>query len=426
MNFGEWVQLAKTIILAIGLVGCSTSIKSNVPTTPSQKSTPTHAPTVTATANSTPTAVGISSFEECLASGVLAQKTFPRECISINGETFREGVIFDKTIDKTSNQSGHFITSSIDGGYLIAGSAKGCWVLKLDAFGETIWDVSFNEELKQELPLERATFICWLARETPSGDYVVMGTGYDANFGTFRRTFIITLNHQGKLISGELIIEKDDKTPYLDQDGNFIWLTSLGIRREVHETLDGGYIIVGHFEQSSPDPHMHMFKTDKNGGYLWDRDLCWDDNIHQDWAKSIVCSYNYVRDVIQLQDGGFVILGSHPGHWLLKTDPTGKIDWIKSYDFNGYSLIQMPDDGFLIAGRQSVDQKKIDGILIKTDHVGDVQWSRNIGGKNSDGFVEMERSPNGEIVLLGWSSNPPPFESHKRLWLLGIESKILE
>jgi hypothetical protein len=428
MSCGKWIQLIETVILAIVLAGCSTSEIPIVPITPSQKSTPTQDPT--ATASPMPAAVEISSFEECIDSGILVPDTFPRECIGNNEEIFREGVIFDKTYGTTNNESGRFINSTIDGGYLIAGSAKGCWVLKLDTSGETIWDASLSEELGQELQLERATFFCWLARETPVGDHVVMGTGYDANFGTFRRTFMITLDPQGKLISGVLIIEKDDKTPYLDRDGNLIWLTSLGILREARETDDGGYIIVGHFEQSSPDSHMHMFKTDKNGGYLWDRDLCWDKNIHQDWEKNIVCSYNYVRDVIQLHDGSFVIIGSHPGYWLLKTDSTGNIDWIKTLDFSGYALIQMSDGGFLIAGNRPVDQKNIDGILIKTDSVGNIQWSRNIGGKNNDGFVEIEQRPNGEIVLMGWSEDligeEPPYFPNKRLWLLRVESKILE
>ena len=422
MGCRKWAQLVMVVIMAITLVACSAPKSSIAPTTLPQTLTPTQVLTVIP--SPAPTSVKVSSFEECIASGVLIQNTFPRECISNNGKVFREGVVFSKIYGTTASQSGRFITSTMDGGHLIAGGEKGCWILKLDASSEVEWEASLSEELAQELQLEGATFWCWLARQTPDGDYVGMGTGYDADFGQFRKTFMVTLTHRGNLVSGQLIAERGAKTPFLDQNGNLIWLTSFGIPREVRETLDGGYIIVGHFEQSSPDSGMHMIKTDKNGAYVWDKNLCLDKNIHQVWEEKIVCSYNYVRDVIQLQDGSFVITGVDNGTWLLKADTNGNIDWIQSYEHKGFSLIQMPDGGFLIAGEQLVDQKQTDGMLIKTDSVGNLQWSRNLGGDKDDGFVSIEQKPNGEIVIMGWSKSFGAGETY--LWLLGIDGKILE
>ena len=424
MSCQNSAQLVKAVILVIVLVGCST------PKTPIALATLPHIPTPTqvptATLNPT-TSVKISSFGECFALGYRIQNTYPRQCINNIGEIFTEtldeGMIFSKTY---GNHEGRFITSTNDGGHLIAGESTGCWILKLDANSEKAWDASFSQELSKEFQLENATFWCWLARQTPDGNYVAMGTGYDANFGQFRKTFTITLDHQGNLVSGQLIAERGTKTPYLARDGNLVWLTSLGIPREVRETLDGGYMIVGHFEQSSPDSSMHMIKTDKNGAYVWDRNLCLDKNIHQAWKERIVCSYSYVLDVIQLQDGSFVMTGIGNGVWLLKTDPNGNVEWMQSYEQesgDGHALIQMPDGGYLIAGEKYIDRKQIDGMLIKTDSEGNLQWLRTYGGDKDDRFMAMEERPNGEVIIMGSTES---FGAGTYLWLLGMDSGIFK
>lgn len=428
MSCQKWTQLAKVIILVVALVGCNTSKIPIAPTMPPLAIRPTQ--DSTATPIPTPTTAKISSFDECYSSGYRTLGTYPRQCITSNGETFTEtldeGVIFSETYGTTTSQTGFFITSTRDDGYLIAGSANGCWMLKLDTNRETIWNSSFNEELGNEFQLEGASFWCWLARQTPGGDYVAMGTAYDSNFGQYRKTFIITIGHQGNLMSSQLLAEKGTKIPYLDIDGNLVWLTSFGIPREVRGTLDGGYIIVGHYEQSSPDSNMHMIKTDKNGAYVWDKNLCQDKNIHQEWEEEIVCPYNYVRDVIQLQDSSFVMTGVGNGAWLLKTDPNGNIEWIRSYEqeaSGGYAIVQMPDGGFLIASGKYVDQNQKDGMLIKTDSDGNLQWSRFFGGDKDDSFMAMEQRPNGEIIVMGRTES---FDTGIYLWLLGIDSGVLQ
>lgn len=407
MSCRKWAQLAKAIILVMILVGCSSSKISVAPTILPLTTTPTQVSTVPP--NPIPTTVNISSSDSETVTGALD-----------------EGIVFSKTYGNTTSQTGFYITSTRDGGHLIAGSANGCWMLKLDTNGVTVWDSSFNEELGVEFQLEGASFWCWLARQTPDGGYVAMGTGYDANFGQYRKNFIITLGQQGDLVSSQLIAEKGTKTPYLDKDGNLIWLTSFGIPREVRETLDGGYIIVGHFEQSSPDSNMHMIKTDENGAYIWDKNLCQDKNIHQAWEEEVVCSYNYVRDVIQLQDGSFVMTGVDNGAWLLKTDPNGNIEWVRSYEresSGGYAIIQMSDGGFLVASEKYVDQKQKDGMLIKTDSEGNLQWSRFFGGDKDDSFMAMEQRLNGEIIIMGRTES---FDAGTYLWLLGIDSGVLK
>jgi hypothetical protein len=415
------------IMLVVALVRCTP------PTTPVNLATPiplsTSTKVSTVTPTPIPTVVEITSFEECIVSGALIQDTFPRQCISNKGEIFQEGLIFSKTYGTANYDTGRFITSTLDGGYLITGDTNGCWVLKLDALGEKEWESTFSQELNQEFELSNTGFVCWLAKQTPDGGYAIMGVGNDTfSGGMMKQTpFIITLDDAGKRLTGQLIVEKAGKIPYLNQAGKLIWLTSLGLRGKVFETIDGGYIIVGHFKQSSPDSNMHMVKTDQNGSYMWDKNLCLDKNISQTWEEEIVCSYDYVVDVIQLQDGSFVMTGAHKGAWLLKTDSTGNVKWIRSYQgelSGGEALIQMADDGFLIAGHKLIDQKQIDGALVKTDHEGNLQWTRTTGGEKTDWFIALLQAPNDEIIIMGWTESFGQGSSD--IWLLAIEGRILE
>lgn len=427
MTYLNNLQRLWGMILIIALTSCTPATTPITLETSIPLSTATQVPTVTP--SPTPTPMQIKNFEECILSGALIQNTFPRQCLSNNGEIFQEGLIFSKTYGTPNYDTGRFITSTSDGGYLITGDTNGCWVLKLDALGEKEWESTFSQELNQEFELPNTGFVCWLAKQTPDGGYTVMGVGNDSFSGGLNKQtpFIITLDHLGKRLSGQLIVEKAGKIPYLDQDGKLIWLTSLGLKGKVFETIDGGYIIVGHFDQSLPDSNIHVVKTDQNGGYEWDKNLCLDKNISQSWEEEIVCSYDYVVDVIQLQDGSFVMTGVHKGAWLLKTDSDGNVEWIQSYQeelSSGQAILQMPDGGFLIAGYKPIDQKQTNGALVKTDYKGNLQWSRTIGGDKNDWFMALEQVSSDEIIIMGWTESYG--KGSNDIWLLALESRILQ
>lgn len=420
------LQQLANVMLAIVLIGCTAPTET--PTVVATYApTPTQVPTITP--NPTPTSVKISSFEECYVGGWI-QNTYPRQCITNSGEIFtealEEGVIYTKTYGgEKSHKTGRFITSTKDGGYLITGQANyGCWILKLDASGEKEWESAFEQELHQELQLYSG-FSCFLARQTPEDSYVIMGQEYDLYSGLLQKSsfFMLTLDQEGRWVSGQVIAEKAGKIPYLDHDGNLIRLTSLGTSGRVTETYDGDYIIVSQFPEESSESRTHMTKTDKNGNYVWDRNLCLDKNIQQSEEKKIVCSHNsytYIWDVIQLKDGSFAIAGVSNGAWLLKTDFNGNIEWIRSYS-RGYAcaIVQLPDESFLMTAYLPGD-----GLLIKTDSQGDMQWTKTFAGTSSyDGFMGIEQGLNGEIVIIGQTDSSAGWDA---LWLIGLDGTMLK
>jgi hypothetical protein len=430
MTYSRLLRQVIGAMLVMALSGCTNSAISptaTLPTTFLQESSPSPTaiqPLITLT----PTAL-ISNFEQCINLGGSILRTYPRQCLSYSGESFEEvlpeGIVFSYIYGKKGNsEEPYFITSTLDGGYLITGESNesSCLVRKLNSSGEEEWEHRLGQELEADVQLVNASFNCWFAAQSPDGEYGVLAHGANGIIGKY---FIIRLDRYGKRGPGKVIAYRQGMRLQLDKAGYPLWVNSFGLGGQVVETSDGGYTFVGGFPNDSPDGSTHIVKTDANGAYLWETNLCRDKYVQQTWQQDKVCSYDYLRDAIQSQDGGYVFVGglSH-GVWLAKTDSQGSIEWIKSYvsELNktiGRALIETSDGGFLIAGEQHGD-----AILIKTDGTGNMQWSQTFGGGGVDEFIAIVQHPNDEIVLMG--STTSFGEGIENTWLLGIDLSAIQ
>jgi hypothetical protein len=168
-------------------------------------------------------------------------------------------------------------------------------------------------------------------------------------------------------------------------------------------------------------------------------------------------------DFQQTLDGGYILTGmshcpanTYQGVYLIKTDPTGQVDWARQYDLEaameGFALLQKPDGSYVVAYNRSVDGKlgvpglmetnadgdmtwsrvlkcqymgvwsmqgTIDGgyilggltggndnddndaILVKTDSAANVIWSRTYGGEGSDRAHSVQQTSDGGYILAG-------------------------
>jgi hypothetical protein len=432
MIYSRLLQSSIRALLVMALNGCANSATppaSASPTTSLQEPSPF--PTaVEPLVILTPTQL-ITNFEQCVNAGGTMQRTYPRQCISYNDESFEEvlpeGIVFSHSYGnkgRGNREDPYFIMSTLDGGYLITGIANDseCLVRKINSSGQEEWAYRLGRELSEEFQFVNASFNCWSAAQSPDGEYRVLVQGANGSVGKF---FLIKFDKDGKRGPGTLINYRQGRSIHLDKDGNLLWLKSFGLAAKVIETSDGGYAFVGRFPNDSPDSGTHIFKTDANETYLWETNLCRDQYVQQAWQQDIVCSYAYLRDAIQSQDGSYVLAGGlGDGVWLLKTDPQGSIEWIKSYPVGmsrsiSSDLIQTSDGGFLMAGAALGD-----GILIKMDAAGNLQWSRMFGGSESDEFRMMEQHPNDEIVILGLTESFG--EARENTWLLGIDLSAIK
>src|ERR1051326_6399894 len=112
------------VVILIVAVGCTVSTGHPIAlATATGSSLPTQLQAVTP--NPTPTSVEASSFEECIAtSNSRLDGTYPPQCITENGvvfhQTLDEGITYSKTYSTQADRPGIFITSTSDGGHLIA------------------------------------------------------------------------------------------------------------------------------------------------------------------------------------------------------------------------------------------------------------------------------------------------------------------
>lgn len=146
--------------------------------------------------------------------------------------------------------------------------------------------------------------------------------------------------------------------------------------------------------------------------------------------------------VAELSDGTYAVLGytaSYDGDiplmrgaqdiWLLKLDSHGNIIWQKTYGSSSsdipFSFTTTSDGGFLIAaGSMGSDydvpfhygaQIDMDWLVIKTDSLGDLEWSRTLGGTNFEGRAGSIFEADGGYYLVS-HSNSSDYDCNDSSW----------
>lgn len=229
--------------------------------------------------------------------------------------------------------------------------------------------------------------------------------------------------------------------------GEIEWQKTFGgsndeIARDVIETNDGGYAVIGYTK--SIDGDITDKQSEENDFWV----LKLDSNGNLEWQKTYGGSGDDKgRAIIQTNDGGYAITGpskSSDGdgsnnegqhdHWILKLDTQGAIQWEKSYGFGGHdhsqSIMQTDDGGYFIGGYLDVSASGGLGNETvaknttkhgvgefwgqKLDANGDLQWRRYFGGSNNDRIYKVLPAHDGNIMLIGSSeSNDFDIENSK-------------
>jgi hypothetical protein len=280
--------------------------------------------------------------------------------------------IFQKTIGMSGNTEGYSIKPTFDGDYIISGTTSipntvnsNVCLIKMDTNGDTLWTKLFiginpiyNNSVEQ----------------TSDSGFIVAGTmGYT------------TGNYDGYLI-------KTDST------GGLIWSKKFGesnydIVTAVHQTTDGGYIVSGQFYISGVTAHLIKFNS--SGNIVW--------------VKEVIGSGG-ANDVKQTVDGGYIITGSdYYDAFLTKTDALGNILWSKGYGGTyidrGVAIEQTNDGGYIITGNiYNSDSSYHYSHLIKTDSNGDTLWVKTFGGTGNDQGNCVKQTSDGGYIFTGFSN----------------------
>ncbi len=294
--------------------------------------------------------------------------------LDANGDTS-----WTKTYGDTLNDMANFVRQTRDGGYIIAGQTYNygageydMLVIKTDASGDTMWTKVYGHPYN-----DNATSI----EQTSDGGYIVGGTMDIGGLGYLEAALM-----------------------KLDSVGNVAWIRLFSylynfVANDVHQTSDGGYILVGSAIYSNYN-HVYMVKTDASGDTLWTK---YYGGGGQDWGNQIQ----------QTSDNGFVIIGETTSFgagsgdvYVIKTDSLGLALWSKVYGSTnvdvGYSIKQTPDGGYILGGvSQSFGPNPVNCYLIKINSSGIPAWSKIYGGSGSSFGYSVDITTDGGYVLAG-------------------------
>jgi predicted secreted protein len=167
----------------------------------------------------------------------------------------------------------------------------------------------------------------------------------------------------------------------------------------VENTLDGGYIIVGITESfGAGNTDVWLLKLNSTGDTIWTR------------------TYGGVEDdegwcVQQTYDGGYIISGhtesfggGNDDIWLVKTDELGDIEWSHTYggveDNENSMMRQTSDSGYIILGDiESLATGNDDIWLIKTNNDGDTIWTKTFGDSLDDDVGSIDVTSDGGYII---------------------------
>ncbi|HLP94669.1 MAG TPA: T9SS type A sorting domain-containing protein [Saprospiraceae bacterium] len=254
----------------------------------------------------------------------------------------------------------------------------------------------------------------------PNGDFTVIGYSLSNNGDFF-----------GKYGANDIWLAR------LDASGNLVWKQNYGglnddLAFALKSTYDGGYIFAGFTLSNSIDVSGNhggfdawVVKLDSLGSIIWQKCLGGSDK-DEAW------------DVVQSQDGGFVVVGTtrssdgdvtvnygSDDFWVVKLDATGNLLWQRSFGGSnsdeGRVISNTDDGGFIIAGRtSSVDghisqtQGGMDFWVVKLNFEGKIEWDKNYGGTGIDWAEDLHQTRDGGYIISGISrsSNGHAIGSH--------------
>jgi uncharacterized delta-60 repeat protein len=196
----------------------------------------------------------------------------------------------------------------------------------------------------------------------------------------------------------------------LDANGNLQWTTTIGGKKEdigasLIQTSDGGYAIAG-FTQSfgAGKWDVYVVKLDADGNLQW--------------TTTIGGPGNEISEsLIQTSDGGYIIAGTTTSFgvgeadvYVVKLDANGNLQWTKTIGGKnteeGFSLIQTSDGGYAIAGAtQSFGAGGRDVYVVKLNANGNLQWTKTIGGKKEDVGTSLIQTSDGGYAITGYTQS---------------------
>jgi len=323
---------------------------------------------------------------------------------------------WQKVLGGSSDEYGHSIQQTSDGGYILTGNTyssnsgdvganhgdSDVWVVKLTPKGRISW-----QRVLGGSQFETARSI----QQTSGGGYILTGYTYSNSSGD------VGANHG----NSDVWVVK------LTQWGTIVWQRVLGGSNSddghsIQQTSDGGYILTGSTSSSS--------RGDVGANHGWDD--VWVVKLNSagtlQWQKVLGGSGSeYGAGIQQTSDGGYILtgdtsssssgdVGANHGHvdvWVVKLDTAGTLKWQRvlggsSVD-GGYNIRQTSDGGYILTGITSSNSSGDVGAnhgwddvwVVKLNSAGTLQWQKLLGGSSYELGLSIQQTSDGGYILTG-------------------------
>ena len=209
----------------------------------------------------------------------------------------------------------------------------------------------------------------------------------------------------------------------IDGFGDTVWTNRYGgvnadISWSVKQSQDGGYIVCGKTESyGAGGSDVWLIKTDSTGDSMWTKTYGGTNN-------------DLGRSVLQTRDNGYIIAGytysygaGQSDAWLIKTDSLGNTQWTKTYGGEDYDFVyeiaETQDHGYFITGMtQSFGIGNSDAWFIRTDSLGDTLWTKTYGDTGYEYAVSGIQTVDGGYIACGYKMTNWIYD----LWIIKLDS----
>lgn len=327
---------------------------------------------------------------------------------------------WQKTYGGSGGDKGFDIIQTLDGGYALIGSsfsndqdvsqnngAEDFWLVKLDASGVLSWEQSYGYS-----GVDSGLSVI----QTNDGGYFISGVlDVTASGGEGNSKGI---QHAGGDYWG-LKLSASGAIEWSKYYGGFFTDTPYG----AVQTDDNGFILVGSSDSVDTDISSNI------GDYDF-----WVVKISElgslEWEKSFGgTEIDEARAIIKTPDGNYVIAGdtrsfnadvsSNNGLadlWIIKITPNGTLLWENTIGGSSFDVardvINTQDGGFLLAGSSRSSDGDIarnngqnDAMVVKVNSQGQLEWHKTVGGNNIDFAYGVAELNNNIIIVVGESSS---------------------
>jgi hypothetical protein len=288
-------------------------------------------------------------------------------------------------------ETAYCVNPTADQGCIIAASRYATgqdivpYILKYDQFGNKEWDMDYGDTFESGY--------AWHALQSSDTTFAVCGTSayYDATSELWgQKAFVMSINP-----SGEKLWDLTKGGAGVHYAGGMVM------------TADGGLVVGGEYDTPGEFTDAWIFKVTAAGNSQWNKTIGGDQSTESAW------------DIKVTPDGGFILLGNYfegiilmnADMYLVKTDGSGNVEWTQTYgtpweDDRGASVDITLDGGYILCGEtESFGTGNKDVLLIRTDENGDTLWTRTFGGVYGDEGNSVKATPDGGFIIAGMTEN---------------------